>query len=58
MGIEAIERKKGESNSPYTLPATRLLAGFTRNFDIKAARARGTKPNHCPRRGSVFARRD
>jgi hypothetical protein len=58
MGIEAIERKKGELNSRYTLPASRLLAGFTRSLDIKAARARGTEPNHHPRRRSVFARRD
>jgi hypothetical protein len=59
MGIEAIERKKGEPGSKYaSVPASRLLAGFTRNIDVKAARARGTEPNHRPPRRGVFARRD
>jgi hypothetical protein len=59
MGIEAIERRKGEPGSQYaSVPASRLLAGFTRNIDVKAARARGTEPNHHPRRRGLFARRD
>jgi len=59
IGIEEIERKKGEPGSKYaSVPASRLLAGFTRSPDIKAARARGTDPSHRPRRGGVFARRN